>query len=159
MSSPETLSPNKLNQALISETLSDFPHFEFVSTNTPAEREAQAGTGSVTAAVDALAVPPNRREQQQEQYLAAYNVDMEAGKLKPHSYCWTYTTIYARGGCVTYVYVSRFVSRRRRHHQGGARLPVRRGGTQHVNKWLETGHSSYPSARQPSTRTQRFQQL
>lgn len=34
MSSPESLSPNRLNQALISETLSEFPHFEFVSTNT-----------------------------------------------------------------------------------------------------------------------------
>ncbi len=34
LSSPESLSPNRLNQALISETLSEFPHFEFVSTNT-----------------------------------------------------------------------------------------------------------------------------
>ena len=35
MSSPESLSPNRLNQALISETLSEFPHFEFTAVNAP----------------------------------------------------------------------------------------------------------------------------
>lgn len=40
MSSPgESLSPNRLNQALISETLSEFSQFEFVSANNPQQPE------------------------------------------------------------------------------------------------------------------------
>lgn len=37
MSNPESLSPNRLNQALISETLSEFSHFEFGSASMPAQ--------------------------------------------------------------------------------------------------------------------------
>lgn len=37
MSNPDSLSPNQLNQALISETFSEFPHFVFVSSSLPEE--------------------------------------------------------------------------------------------------------------------------
>ncbi|XP_059353193.1 myb-related protein A-like [Daphnia carinata] len=48
MSNPESLSPNRLNQALISETLSEFPHFEFGSTNMP----DQPAVGHITDSND-----------------------------------------------------------------------------------------------------------
>lgn len=61
MSSPESLSPNRLNQALISETLSEFPHFEFVSTNTPEEASALVGAITNTNSQDGLSVLENNK--------------------------------------------------------------------------------------------------
>ena len=51
MSSPDSLSPNRLNQALISETLSEFPQFEFVSSNTPVQPAEMANNNKVTDAI------------------------------------------------------------------------------------------------------------
>lgn len=51
MSSPDSLSPNRLNQALISETLSEFPQFEFVSSNTPEQPAEMANNNKVTDAI------------------------------------------------------------------------------------------------------------
>lgn len=59
MSSPESLSPNRLNQALISETLSEFPHFEFVSVNTPVKSEALVGAN--TDSQDGMTVFENNK--------------------------------------------------------------------------------------------------
>ena len=56
MSSPESLSPNRLNQALISETLSEFPHFEFVSTNTADQAASLVGALTNTDSQDAIAI-------------------------------------------------------------------------------------------------------
>lgn len=56
MSSPESLSPNRLNQALISETLSEFPHFEFVSTNTPEQAASLVGVITNTDSQDGIAI-------------------------------------------------------------------------------------------------------
>ena len=51
LSSPESLSPNRLNQALISETLSEFSEFEFVSNRT----NAQLPTPMIVVVEDSLA--------------------------------------------------------------------------------------------------------
>lgn len=46
MSSPDSLSPNRLNQALISETLSEFPHFDLVAADTSEQTVNLVGTGT-----------------------------------------------------------------------------------------------------------------
>ena len=66
MSNPDSLSPNRLNQALISETLSEFPHFEFVSTNTPDEA--------------ASSHPEVNGQAQQDPVV--YGIEMDQGKFK-----------------------------------------------------------------------------
>ena len=53
MSNPDSLSPNRLNQALISETLNEFPHFEFVSANGPEVDEQNTAQAIASAAKNA----------------------------------------------------------------------------------------------------------
>lgn len=59
MSNPDSLSPNRLNQALISETLNEFPHFEFVSTNGPEIEEQQTAVRPANPEQDQLVVYPS----------------------------------------------------------------------------------------------------
>lgn len=68
ISNPDSLSPNRLNQALISETLNElneYPHFEFVSSNTPEE---------------AASTHPEVNSQAQQDPVV-YGIEMDQGKF------------------------------------------------------------------------------